>query len=80
MSNLYRLDVVESKYRNQIVSPPTIFEREAFKVKTTFVVKWISARTGATRKVYSRLRTRIVRGFTRRWDKHEERPRFFILQ
>ena len=35
MGNVYRLDVAESKYDNQIATSATIFEkgREAFKVK-----------------------------------------------
>jgi len=33
MGDLYRLDVAESKYGNQIAQSPTIFEREAFKLK-----------------------------------------------
>jgi catechol-2,3-dioxygenase len=32
MGDLYRFDVAESKYGNQIASSPTIFEREALKV------------------------------------------------
>jgi len=33
MGDLCRLDVAESKYGNQIAQSPTIFEREAFKLK-----------------------------------------------
>ena len=69
MGNLYRFDVAEPKYGNQIAPSPTIFEREPSKSKTTFVVKYISASATATRKVYFGLRTRTGRGFTRSWDK-----------
>jgi hypothetical protein len=37
MGDLYRLDVAESKYGNQIAPSPTNFESEAFKVTKIYV-------------------------------------------
>jgi hypothetical protein len=37
MGDLYRLDIAESRYGNQIALSPTIFEREAFKVKINYI-------------------------------------------
>jgi len=39
MGALYRLDVAESKYCNQIAQSPTIFEREAFKFEIHICIK-----------------------------------------
>jgi hypothetical protein len=44
MDDLYRFDVPETKHGNQIAPSPTIFEREAFKVKNYVCSKtYISA-------------------------------------
>jgi hypothetical protein len=43
MGILYRLDVVESKYVNQIAPPATVFESERpLKSTTTFIVKYVN--------------------------------------
>jgi hypothetical protein len=39
MGDLYRLNVAESKYGNQIAHLSTIFEREAFKFKSHICIK-----------------------------------------
>jgi hypothetical protein len=39
MGDLYKLDVAESKYCNQIAQSPTIFKREAFKLRNHICIK-----------------------------------------
>jgi hypothetical protein len=54
-SDPYKPGVAESKYGNKVAPSSTISEREVFKFKkkTILVVKYISANTETTRKVYS---------------------------
>jgi len=53
MGGLYRLDVAESRYGNQIPPLPTIFERP-FKIeKTTFVVKYMSGMTHLIGQIFA---------------------------
>ena len=53
---------------------------------TVYILHWdpsrwrLNANAVATRRIYSGLRTRIGRGFTRIWDKYEGKPRFFSAQ
>jgi hypothetical protein len=57
---------------------PPFLRQRPLNSKTTLVVKYISANTETTRKVYSGLRSR--KGFTRSWDMQRGRPRCFNVQ
>jgi len=48
IGDLYRLDVAECKYGNQIAQSPTIFEREAFKVKNHISINPLNAELNPT--------------------------------
>jgi hypothetical protein len=74
IDDLHRNVITESKYGTQIAPSPTIFVRDAFKVKkymcsNIYIYIYIYVSVGVTRKVYSGLRTRIGRRVTRSWDK-----------
>ena len=68
MGDLYRLDLAESKFGNHIAPSPTIFEREAFKIKNYVCTKYIPVSAVATSRVSYGHRTSIGRGFTRSWQ------------
>jgi hypothetical protein len=53
MDDLYRLDVFESRHGNQIAPSPTIFEREAFKVKNYVCSKLYIGMTGLTGQIFA---------------------------
>lgn len=61
MDNLYRLDVAESKHGNQIAPSPTIFEREAFKVKNYVCSKMHIGMTDLTGHIFAYILVEFLR-------------------